>query len=56
MNACGGFWQVSQILFVFPKPVRDFFYDYIAKNRYKWFGKKDSCMIPTEEIKSKFLE
>lgn len=35
--------------------IRDSFYDYIAKNRYKWFGKKESCMIPTLELKSKFL-
>jgi predicted DCC family thiol-disulfide oxidoreductase YuxK len=34
----------------------NFFYDYIAKNRYKWYGKKDNCMIPTPELKSKFLE
>lgn len=33
----------------------DFFYDYIAKNRYKWYGKKDNCMIPTPELKAKFL-
>lgn len=33
----------------------NFIYDYIAKNRYQWFGKKESCMIPTLEIKSKFL-
>ncbi|WP_395043277.1 thiol-disulfide oxidoreductase DCC family protein [Flavobacterium sp.] len=32
-----------------------FIYDYIAKNRYKWYGKKESCMIPTPELKAKFL-
>lgn len=56
MNEFGGFWKVSQILFLLPKPVRDFFYNYIAKNRYKWFGKKDNCIIPSKELKSKFLE
>lgn len=40
---------------IVPKFIRDAVYDYIARNRYKWFGKKESCMIPTEELKSKFL-
>jgi len=43
--------------FIFlPKPVRDFFYDLIAKNRYKFFGKRDICRIPTEKEKEKFLQ
>jgi predicted DCC family thiol-disulfide oxidoreductase YuxK len=33
----------------------NFIYDYVAKNRYQWYGKKDECMIPTEEMKAKFL-
>ncbi|OAD92424.1 thiol-disulfide oxidoreductase [Aequorivita soesokkakensis] len=40
---------------IVPKFIRNSVYDYIAKNRYKWFGKKESCMIPTVELKSKFL-
>ena len=40
---------------VVPRYIRDSVYDYVAKNRYKWFGKKESCMIPTAELKSKFL-
>jgi predicted DCC family thiol-disulfide oxidoreductase YuxK len=36
--------------------IGNIFYDYVAKNRYKWYGKKESCMIPTPELKSKFLE
>jgi predicted DCC family thiol-disulfide oxidoreductase YuxK len=43
-------------LIVFPQMIRDWVYDYIAKNRYKWFGKKDNCMVPSEEIKSRFLD
>jgi predicted DCC family thiol-disulfide oxidoreductase YuxK len=35
--------------------VRDAVYDFIARNRYKWFGKKESCMIPTPEVKSRFI-
>ncbi len=40
---------------ILPRFIRDLVYDYIAKNRYKWFGKKESCMIPTPELKEKFL-
>ncbi|NRD23711.1 DUF393 domain-containing protein [Winogradskyella litoriviva] len=44
------------VFLIIPAFIRNWFYDYIAKNRYKWFGKKESCMIPTPELKSKFLE
>ncbi|WGF94156.1 thiol-disulfide oxidoreductase DCC family protein [Aequorivita marisscotiae] len=40
---------------VVPKFIRNAVYDYIAKNRYKWFGKRDECMIPTPDLKKKFL-
>ena len=45
------------LLFCFmivPKFIRNWIYDLVAKNRYKWFGKKESCMIPTPELKNKF--
>ncbi|MGO4818844.1 thiol-disulfide oxidoreductase DCC family protein [Flavobacterium sp. W22_SRS_FP1] len=41
---------------VLPSSLSNSIYDYVAKNRYKWFGKKEHCMIPTPELKSKFLE
>lgn len=41
---------------ILPPFLRNWVYNYIAKNRYKWFGKKDACMIPTPELKDKFLE
>lgn len=40
---------------IIPKFIRDWVYSLIAKNRYKWFGKKHECMIPTPELKKKFL-
>ncbi|MDT0558821.1 DCC1-like thiol-disulfide oxidoreductase family protein [Ichthyenterobacterium sp. W332] len=40
---------------ILPTFIRNWFYDFIAKNRYKWYGKKDACMIPTPELKNKFL-
>lgn len=51
-----GIYKVSGILLWIPKFIRDFVYDFIAKNRYKWYGKRDSCWIPTEELKQKFLD
>ena len=41
---------------IVPAFIRNWVYDFIAKNRYKWYGKKESCMIPTPELKAKFLE
>ncbi|HUS00135.1 MAG TPA: thiol-disulfide oxidoreductase DCC family protein [Chitinophagaceae bacterium] len=40
---------------IIPKIFRDSIYDLVARNRYKWFGKKDECMIPTPELKARFL-
>jgi len=51
-----GIWSLTYILFLFPEGFRNLIYDYIAKNRYKWFGKKEKCMIPTPELKEKFLD
>ena len=52
----GGFLNFGMIFKVFPSSLRDFVYDLISKNRYKWFGKQESCMLPTPELKAKFLE
>ncbi|MBU8729177.1 thiol-disulfide oxidoreductase DCC family protein [Cytobacillus firmus] len=50
-----GAWKIPYVLLVIPKPIRDFFYGLIAKNRYKWFGKKESCMLPSPEERKRFL-
>jgi len=50
-----GGWKLFSVLSIIPKPIRDYFYDILAKNRYKWFGKKESCMIPLPEIRDRFL-
>lgn len=51
----GFFWNTLYVFIFLPAPVRNFFYNIIANNRYKWFGKKDSCRIPTPKLKEKFL-
>ena len=52
----GGIYSISTIFSILPSSITDSVYDYIAKNRYKWYGKKEFCMIPTNDIKAKFLE
>ena len=49
------FWKVLFIFYIIPYPIRDFFYTMIAKIRYNIFGKQKSCMLPSENLKSKFL-
>ncbi|MCY1485989.1 hypothetical protein D3C87_205190 [compost metagenome] len=51
----GGIYTVISWFGILPKFLTNSVYDYIAKNRYKWYGKKDACMIPTPELKAKFL-
>jgi predicted DCC family thiol-disulfide oxidoreductase YuxK len=52
----GGLWPLLYVFIVIPKPIRDTIYAWVARNRYKWFGKKDQCMIPTPELKQRFLD
>lgn len=50
-----GAWKWLVVLKIIPRPIRDFGYDIIAKNRYRWFGRKESCMIPTPELRARFM-
>jgi predicted DCC family thiol-disulfide oxidoreductase YuxK len=50
-----GLYKFLGFFSVLPKSITNLFYDYIAKNRYKWFGKKESCMMPTTDLANKFL-
>nr|WP_288834110.1 DCC1-like thiol-disulfide oxidoreductase family protein [uncultured Flavobacterium sp.] len=51
----GGFYGFMAIFNIFPKRINNSIYDYIAKNRYSWYGKKEHCMIPSPELKAKFI-
>ena len=55
-RSLGGFLHFGTIFKLIPTGIRNQLYDYVAKNRYKWYGKKETCLIPTEEQKVKFLE
>ncbi|HLA55385.1 MAG TPA: thiol-disulfide oxidoreductase DCC family protein [Flavobacterium sp.] len=52
----GGIYSLLSVFRISPASFRNWIYDYIAKNRYKWYGKRESCMIPTAELKAKFLD
>ncbi|RBP45454.1 putative DCC family thiol-disulfide oxidoreductase YuxK [Roseimicrobium gellanilyticum] len=52
----GGAWPLFYGAIVLPRFVRDPIYKLIARNRYRWFGKKDTCMIPTPELRARFLD
>ncbi len=51
----GGGWKLVYALMIIPKFLRDAVYNLVARNRYRWFGKKDSCMIPPADWKDRFF-
>lgn len=52
----GGLWKVLVVLEWIPRPIRDWFYDRVAENRYVWFGKRTECMVPSAGLQAKFLK
>lgn len=56
IRSFGGAYSLIWIFRIFPNFISNAVYDFVALNRYRWFGKKDSCMIPTPELKAKFLD
>ena len=55
LKELGGLWKLLYVFILIPTPIRDFFYNVIAKTRYHIFGKRDTCMIPSDDIKPRFL-
>lgn len=51
-----GAWKIFYLFIILPRPIRDKMYEIIARNRYTWFGKQETCMLPSPELKSRFLE
>lgn len=49
-------WSLMGAFLVVPRVVRDAVYDFVARNRYHWFGKKDQCMVPDEDVSDRFLD
>ncbi len=52
----GGFWSIPAVLWFLLKRLRDWGYRWLAQNRYRLFGKRESCMVPTPELKQRFLD
>jgi predicted DCC family thiol-disulfide oxidoreductase YuxK len=49
-------WPLAYLFVAVPRPVRDWLYDAVARNRYRWFGRRDVCMVPTPELRARFLD
>ncbi|HEY5536911.1 MAG TPA: thiol-disulfide oxidoreductase DCC family protein [Ignavibacteria bacterium] len=54
-KSISGIWKLFYIFIIVPRPIRNYLYDLLSRNRYKWFGKKDACRIPSESEKKKFI-
>ncbi|MBU5210641.1 thiol-disulfide oxidoreductase DCC family protein [Heyndrickxia oleronia] len=54
-RSLNGLWKWGYAFRIIPLPIRNWIYEMIAKNRYRWFGKRDSCMIPSKEDQERFL-
>ncbi len=56
LRKLNGGWSVFYSLIVIPRFIRDYFYNVIARNRYRWFGRREACSVPTPELKALFLD
>jgi len=51
----GGMWSLLAVFKIIPRSIRDTIYDWVARNRYRWFGKKEECMLPRPEWRERFV-
>jgi len=56
VGALGGVWNILLVVRYIPRPFRDALYSFIARRRYRWFGRYDACPLPPPEHRSRFLE
>ncbi|MEO6593178.1 MAG: DCC1-like thiol-disulfide oxidoreductase family protein [Planctomycetota bacterium] len=49
-------WPLVSVFWLVPFPLRDWVYDWVARNRYRWFGKRDECWVPTPALRARFLD
>lgn len=52
----GGPWKLLLVGYIVPRSFRDYLYDQFAKRRYRWFGKYDTCPLPSPEVRARFLD
>jgi predicted DCC family thiol-disulfide oxidoreductase YuxK len=55
-NELPWYWKWTQAFWIVPRFLRDAVYEFVSKHRFQWFGKKDHCMVPSPELKSRFLD
>ena len=51
-----GAWRLLCLVGIVPRPIRDYAYDVVARNRYRWFGRHDACIAPTPELQRRFID
>ncbi len=56
LRGLGRLWPLSSVFLVVPRPVRDWVYDWIARNRIRWFGRRQTCWVPTPELRARFAD
>jgi predicted DCC family thiol-disulfide oxidoreductase YuxK len=56
LKEMGGAWSLMVVFLVVPRFIRDAVYRFVANNRYRWFGRRESCMLPTPELRARFLD
>jgi predicted DCC family thiol-disulfide oxidoreductase YuxK len=49
-------WPLLAVFVFVPRPLRDLVYDFVARRRLRWFGRRESCMVPTKELRARFLD
>lgn len=55
LGGLGGFWRLMALFLLVPRPIRDAVYDWIARNRYRWFGRRETCRVPSPGERERFL-
>jgi predicted DCC family thiol-disulfide oxidoreductase YuxK len=51
----GGWRSLLQVFYIVPRPIRNVVYDFVARNRYRWFGKQNECWLPTPDLRARFV-
>ena len=56
MRSLGWLWPLTSVFMIVPRPLRDLIYDWVARNRIRWFGRRQACWVPTPELRSRFAD
>lgn len=56
LSHLGGVWHLAALFYLVPRPLRDLVYDWVARNRYSWFGKRESCRLPAPAERARFFD